>query len=79
LVLGQAKIDDKSNEIAAILALLTRLDITGAVITIDAVGCQKKIAQQIVQQQGDYVLSLERNHGTLHEDVETNFYLLPFI
>ncbi len=42
-------------------------------ITIDAMGCQKKIAQQIIQQQGDYVLSLKGNHGTLHEDVETYF------
>jgi len=73
LVLGQAKVDDKSNEITAIPTLLTRLDIAGAVITLDAMGCQKKIAQQIVQQQGDYVLSLKGNHGTLHEDVETYF------
>ena len=67
LVLGQVKVDDKSNEITAIPELLTRLDIAGAVITIDAMGCQKKIAEQIVQQKGDYVLSLKGNHGLLLE------------
>jgi predicted transposase YbfD/YdcC len=73
LVLGQVKVDDKSNEITAIPELLCRLDIAGAVITIDAMGCQKKIAQQIIQQKGDYVLSLKGNHGLLHEDVTTYF------
>jgi len=73
LVLGQVKVDDKSNEITAIPKLLARLDIAGAVITIDAMGCQKKIAEQIVQQKGDYVLSLKGNHGLLHEDVTTYF------
>ena len=57
LVLGQVKVDDKSNEITAIPKLLSRLDIKGAVITIDAMGCQKKIAKQIKQQGGDYVFS----------------------
>lgn len=56
LVLGQVKVDDKSNEITAIPKLLSRLDIAGTVITIDSMGCQKKIAQQIIQQDGDYVL-----------------------
>lgn len=73
LVLGQVKVDDKSNEITAIPKLLSRLDIAGSVITIDAMGCQKKIAEQIVQQDGDYVLSLKGNHGSLHEDVATYF------
>ena len=73
LVLGQVKVDDKSNEITAIPKLLSRLDIAGTVITIDAMGCQKKIAQQIVQQDGDYVLSLKGNQGKLHEDVTTYF------
>ncbi len=73
LVLGQVKVDDKSNEITAIPKLLSRLDIAGTVITIDAMGCQKKIAQQIVQQDGDYVLSLKGNQGSLHEDVATYF------
>lgn len=73
LVLGQVKVDDKSNEITAIPKLLERLDIAGAVITIDAMGCQKKIAEQIVRPGGDYVLSLKGNQGSLLEDVETFF------
>jgi predicted transposase YbfD/YdcC len=73
LVLGQVKVADKSNEITAIPKLLARLDIAGAVITIDAMGCQKKIAKQIIQQKGDYVLSLKGNQGLLHEDVTTYF------
>jgi len=68
-----------SNEITAIPKLLTRLDIAGAVITIDAMGCQKKIAEQIVRQKGDYVLSLKGNQGLLQDDVKTYFdsSLLP--
>jgi predicted transposase YbfD/YdcC len=54
LVLGQVKVYDNSNEITAIPKLLSRLDIAGAVITIDAMGCQKKIAEQIKRQGGDY-------------------------
>ena len=73
LVLGQVKVDDKSNEITAIPKLLSRLDIAGAVIPIDAMGCQKKIAKQVIQKKGDYVLSLKGNHGLLHEDVTTYF------
>jgi len=70
LVLGQVKVDGKSNEITAIPKLLSRLDIAGAVVTIDAMGCQKKIAQQIKQQGGDHVFSLK---GNLHDDVKTFF------
>jgi predicted transposase YbfD/YdcC len=73
LVLGQVKVDAKSNEITAIPKLLLRLDIAGAVVTIDAMGCQKRIAKQIKQQGGDYVLSLKGNQGNLHDDVETYF------
>ena len=73
LVLGQVKVDDKSNEITARLKLLTRLDLASAVVTIDAMGCQKKIADQIVEKKADYVLSLKGNHGLLHEDVATYF------
>lgn len=73
LVLGQVKVDDKSNEITAIPKLLSRLDIAGAVITIDAMGCQKKIAEQIRQQGGDYVFSLKGNQGNLHDDVKIFF------
>jgi predicted transposase YbfD/YdcC len=73
LVLGQVKVDEKSNEITAIPKLLSRLDIAGAIITMDAMGCQKKIAQQIIQQDADYVLSLKGNHGLLHKEVKTYF------
>ena len=73
LVLGQVKVDDKSNEITAIPKLLARLDIAGAVITIDAMGCQKKIAEQIIRQGADYVFSLKGNQGNLHDDVKTFF------
>ena len=73
LVLGQEKVDAKSNEITAIPKLLRKLDLTGAVVTIDAMGCQTSIAQQIIEQKGDYVLSLKGNQGTLHDDVKTWF------
>jgi len=73
LVLGQQKVDDKSNEITAIPKLLTQLDIAGAVVTMDAMGCQTKIAKQVIEQKADYVLSLKGNQGDLHEDVVTYF------
>ena len=73
LVLGQQKVDDKSNEITAIPKLLNQLDITGAVITMDAMGCQTKIAQQIIDKKGNYLLSLKGNQGTLHDDVKLYF------
>ncbi len=73
LVLGQVKVDEKSNEITAIPKLLERLDLTGAVVTIDAMGCQKSIAGQIIEKGADYVLSLKGNHGELHDDVATFF------
>jgi predicted transposase YbfD/YdcC len=73
LVLGQLKVADKSNEITAIPALLSLLDLRGCVVTIDAMGCQKAIARQIIQQEGDYVLALKENHPTLHADVAEFF------
>lgn len=73
LVLGQQRVDDKSNEITAIPKLLMQLNITGAVVTIDAMGCQTAIAQQIVDQGADYLLSLKGNQGTLHQDVKLFF------
>jgi predicted transposase YbfD/YdcC len=73
LVLGQRKVNDKSNEITAIPELLRVLDLHGAVVSIDAMGCQTEIAAQIVEQQGDYVLALKGNQGNLHEDVEQLF------
>jgi predicted transposase YbfD/YdcC len=69
LVLGQVKVDDKSNEITAIPELLRVLDISGCVITTDAMGCQKEIASLIVEAEADYVLALKENHGQLYEDV----------
>jgi predicted transposase YbfD/YdcC len=69
LVLGQVKVDDKSNEITAIPELLRVLEVSGCIITIDAMGCQKEIAQAIVAQEADYVLALKENHGRLYEDV----------
>lgn len=73
LSLGQVKVDGKSNEITAIPALLKLLDIAGCVITIDAMGCQKAIAKQIVDKGGEYVLSLKGNQSTLHGDVKLFF------
>lgn len=73
LVLGQAKVDDKSNEITAIPELLRVLDITGCIITIDAIGCQKEIAADIVERDADYLLALKGNQGRIHEDVELLF------
>ncbi len=70
VVLGQCKVDDKSNEITAIPSLLKVLHLAGTIVTIDAMGCQKAIAQQITQGQADYVLSLKGNQGQLHEDVK---------
>jgi predicted transposase YbfD/YdcC len=63
LVLGQVKVDDKSNEITAIPVLLKILDIAGCIVTIDAMGCQKEIAQTIVDARADYVLSSRRIRG----------------
>lgn len=65
LVLAQVKVDRKSNEITAIPQLLELLDIKGCIITIDAMGTQKSIASQIIQQQADYVLTLKANHSKL--------------
>lgn len=73
LVLGQQKVDDKSNEITAIPKLLLQLNITGAVVTMDAMGCQTKVAQQIIDQGADYLLSLKGNQGSLHKDVKLYF------
>lgn len=70
LVLGQVKVADKSNEIVAIPALLAMMAIEGAIVTIDAMGCQREIAQQILDQKADYVLALKGNQATLREDVE---------
>jgi predicted transposase YbfD/YdcC len=69
LVFGQLATEAKSNEIAAIPKLLELLDLRGAVISIDAMGCQKDIARKIVDNGGDYIFSLKGNQGTMHEEV----------
>ena len=68
MVFGQTKVDDKSNEITAIPKLLSMLDIRDCTITIDAMGCQKKMAQQIVGQGGHYILALKGNHGIFEQE-----------
>ncbi len=70
LVLGQIKVEDKSNEITAIPQLLRALKLAGCIVTIDAMGCQTKIASEIVAAQADYVLALNGNQSTLHEEVK---------
>jgi predicted transposase YbfD/YdcC len=70
LVLGQVKVAEKSNEIVAIPKLLDMLAIEGAIVTIDAMGCQRDIAQKIVDKKADYVLALKGNQGSLRKDVE---------
>jgi predicted transposase YbfD/YdcC len=70
IVLGQVKVNEKSNEIVAIPALLDMMSIEGAVVTIDAIGCQRDIAAKIIEKKADYILALKGNQGTLREDVE---------
>jgi predicted transposase YbfD/YdcC len=70
LVLGQVKVAEKSNEIVAIPKLLDMMAIEGAIVTIDAMGCQRDIAEKILTKKADYVLALKGNQGTLREDVE---------
>jgi predicted transposase YbfD/YdcC len=70
LVLGQVKVAEKSNEIVAIPKLLDMLAVEGAIITIDAMGCQRAIAQKIIEKKADYVFGLKGNQGSLREDVD---------
>lgn len=74
VVLGQLKTEEKSNEITSIPYLLKLLDISGCIVTIDAMGTQKKIAKTIIDKGGDYLLALKENHKTLYEDVERQFH-----
>ena len=71
LVLGQVKVNEKSNEITAIPKLLELLDVSGCTVTIDAMGTQKAIAKAIVEKDADYILGLKGNQGNLHDDVKT--------
>ena len=73
LLLGQVKTDEKSNEITAIPKLLKLLDLKNKVITIDAMGCQTSIADEIVQGGGHYILALKGNQETIHEEVKSIF------
>ena len=73
LVLGQVAVTDKSNEVAAIPALLDALDVEGAVVTIDAMGCQKAIARKIRARGADYVLAVKDNQPTLHDLIAHHF------
>jgi predicted transposase YbfD/YdcC len=73
LVLAQVAVDKKSNEITAIPLLLQQLSLSGCIVTIDAMGTQKGITQHIVDDDGDYVLALKNNHGTLRKAVEQTF------
>jgi predicted transposase YbfD/YdcC len=70
LVMGQVAVAEKSNEITAIPALLDMMAIEGAVVTIDAMGCQRSIAKKIIAKKADYIIALKGNQGTLNEDVK---------
>lgn len=70
LVLGQLKVAEKSNEITAVPELLRALELRGCIVTTDAMGCQKKIAKQIIGSGADYVLALKGNHETVHDEVK---------
>jgi predicted transposase YbfD/YdcC len=71
LVLGQWKVADKSNEITAVPQLLRVLELSGCIVTVDAMGCQKKIAKEVVEADADYVLALKGNQETVHDEVKT--------
>jgi predicted transposase YbfD/YdcC len=71
LVLGQLKVADKSNEITAVPELLRVLELKGSIVTLDAMGCQKKIAREIIEADADYVLALKGNHECVHREVQT--------
>ena len=75
LVLGQIKTDEKSNEITAIPELLNMMDIKGKIITTDAMGCQKDIAEKIQKQGGDYLFAVKGNQGRLNKAFEEKFPL----
>jgi hypothetical protein len=75
LVLGQRAVAEKSNEITAIPELRRLLDVSGCIVTIDALGCQTAIAEQIITQQADYVLAVKDNQAHLHQDMALFFHL----
>jgi predicted transposase YbfD/YdcC len=71
LVLGQLKVEEKSNEITALPELLRVLELAGCIVTVDAMGCQKKIAKEIIEADADYVLALKGNQEIVHQEVKT--------
>ncbi|MBS0349794.1 MAG: ISAs1 family transposase [Proteobacteria bacterium] len=73
MVFGQEKVSDKSNEITAIPVLLDNIEIEQQIISIDAMGCPKAIAEKIIDKKADYVLSLKGNPGQLHADIQLYF------
>ena len=73
LALGQVKVDEKSNEITALPVLLDMLELSGCIVTIDAMGCQKEIARRILEQGADYVLAVKDNQPTLHAKIKKIF------
>ena len=73
ILLGQLAVKEKSNEITAIPDLLELIDIEGAMVTIDAMGCQKTIAEKIIAEQGDYLLAVKGNQEALEEEIKTAF------
>jgi predicted transposase YbfD/YdcC len=77
LVLGQEAVDEKSNEITAIPALVERLDLDGALVSIDAMGCNPNIAQSILDAGADYLLAVKDNQPTLHADIKSYFETAP--
>jgi predicted transposase YbfD/YdcC len=77
ITLGEIVVDEKSNEITAIPQLLDLVDVEGAVVTIDAMGTQTKIAEKIIKKKADYCLALKGNQSSLHEDVRLYFEKLP--
>ena len=73
LVLGQKKVEGKSNEITALPELIKILDLSGCIVTIDAIGCQREIVSKIVEKDADYVIAVKKNQPTLHERVKQLF------
>lgn len=73
LVLGQVKVDKKSNEITAIPELIKVLEVSGCIVTIDAMGCQREIVKLLAEQNADYVITLKKNQGQLYKNVEQLF------
>lgn len=76
LVLAQRKVEEKSNEITAIPKLLNALELAGAVVTIDAMGCQREIASRIIEKKADYVLAVKENQPGLLADIKDSFQML---